>query len=47
MSLSITQISDVLGFSEAAYFSRFFRRLTGLTPRQFRNAREPVGNEIP
>lgn len=33
---SIAEISHALGFSEPSYFNRFFKRNTGLTPRQFR-----------
>lgn len=36
-TMSVSQISDRLGFSEPAYFSRFFKRLTGVSPREFRN----------
>ncbi|MDZ4030153.1 helix-turn-helix domain-containing protein [Kluyvera ascorbata] len=35
-SMTVSQISDYLGFSDATYFSRFFRRSTGLSPRDFR-----------
>lgn len=35
-AMTISQISDSLGFSEPAYFTRFFKRLTGLSPKQFR-----------
>lgn len=35
-AMTINQISDGLGFSEPAYFTRFFKRLTGLSPRAFR-----------
>ncbi|WP_095097094.1 helix-turn-helix domain-containing protein [Pseudomonas sp. Irchel 3A5] len=38
-TLTINQISDRLGFSEPAYFSRFFKRCTGQSPRQFRGQR--------
>ena len=38
-TLTINQISDRLGFSEPAYFSRFFKRCTGQSPKQFRGAR--------
>jgi len=37
-ALSVAQIADLLGFSEAAYFTRFFKRLTGTTPKEFRRA---------
>ncbi|OLL31799.1 AraC family transcriptional regulator [Burkholderia sp. SRS-W-2-2016] len=35
-ALSIAQISDFLGFTEPAYFTRFFKRFTGVTPNAFR-----------
>jgi AraC family transcriptional activator of pobA len=44
-SMTVSQVSDYLGFSDATYFSRFFRRCTGVTPRDFRDrsgARRPA-----
>lgn len=38
-TLTVNQVSDRLGFSDPAYFSRFFKRGTGQSPRQFRVAR--------
>ncbi len=35
-SLSITQISDQLHFSEVTTFARFFNRMKGMNPRDFR-----------
>lgn len=35
-AMTINQVSDSLGFSEPAYFSRFFKRSTGQSPKQFR-----------
>lgn len=35
-SMTIHTISDALGFSDPAYFTRFFKRQTGLSPRAFR-----------
>lgn len=35
-TLTVAQIADMLGFAEAPYFSRFFRRLAGQSPREFR-----------
>jgi len=35
-TLTINQVSDRLGFSEPAYFSRFFKRWTGQSPKHFR-----------
>jgi len=33
---TISEIAYELGFTDPAYFTRFFRRLTGLSPKQFR-----------
>jgi len=38
-SMTIAQVADSLGFSEAAYFSRAFRRWTGISPKDFRSQR--------
>ncbi|KFX71723.1 hypothetical protein TMS3_0107315 [Pseudomonas taeanensis MS-3] len=35
-AMTINQVSDSLVFSEPAYFSRFFKRGSGLTPKAFR-----------
>lgn len=35
-TMSISDVADSLGFSEPAYFTRFFKRLTGFSPQQFR-----------
>ncbi|WP_027797882.1 helix-turn-helix domain-containing protein [Paraburkholderia acidipaludis] len=35
-TLNVSQIADLLGFTEPAYFTRFFKRLTGTTPNHFR-----------
>lgn len=42
---SIAQISDGLGFSEPTYFTRFFKRGVGLTPRAFRRREDSPGQE--
>jgi AraC-like DNA-binding protein len=36
--MSVTDLSDLLGFSDLAAFSRAFRRLTGFSPRQWRQS---------
>lgn len=41
-TLQVQQISDALGFADPAYFTRFFRRLTGCSPRQWRESRVPA-----
>lgn len=35
--LSITEISDALGFIEASYFIRLFKKITGTTPKKWQN----------
>jgi AraC family transcriptional activator of pobA len=35
-TMTINQVSDSLGFADPAYFSRFFRRLAGVSPKAFR-----------
>lgn len=35
-SMTITQVSDYLGFSDVTYFSRFFRKRGGMTPKEFK-----------
>jgi AraC family transcriptional activator of pobA len=37
-NMSISQLSDSLGFSDPTYFSRFFHRLGGQTPNAFRQS---------
>ena len=38
-SLSITQIADRLHFAEVTTFARFFNRMKGMTPREFRKGK--------
>lgn len=43
-TMSISDVADSLGFSEPAYFTRFFKRHTGSSPQQFRlMKRSPAG----
>ncbi|HVQ05244.1 MAG TPA: AraC family transcriptional regulator, partial [Burkholderiaceae bacterium] len=37
-TLSVKQVALGLGFSDAGYFTRFFQRLSGRTPTQWRGA---------
>ena len=41
--ISISDISESLGFDTPQYFSRMFRRYTGTSPRDFRNSVLSVG----
>jgi AraC family transcriptional regulator, transcriptional activator of pobA len=36
--MPVTQVAYYLGFEDPAYFSRFFTRRMGLSPRAFRRA---------
>ena len=42
--MTVTQLSDYLGFTDAAYFSRFFRRYEGVSPKLFREEIKEKGN---
>lgn len=37
VSLKIYQISGIVGYRDAVYFSKLFRKHTGLTPKEYRN----------
>ena len=41
-AMSVRQVAYLLGFEDPAYFTRFFRRRAGLSPREFRRRSEPV-----
>ena len=34
----MTQISDEMNFANTSFFTKYFKRLTGMTPLQFRNS---------
>lgn len=36
-AMSVKDIAEALGFSDPAYFTRFFKRQTGLSPKEFRD----------
>ncbi len=36
--MSISQLSDSLGFNDPTYFARFFKRLDGRTPKEYRRS---------
>lgn len=38
LSLSVTQVGDLLGFEYPQHFVRFFKRRTGRTPKEYRSA---------
>lgn len=37
--ISITQIQETLGYSSYAHFTKVFKKLTGMTPRQYRETK--------
>lgn len=43
----IGQVADGLGFADPAYFTRFFKARTGLSPAAFRRARAWTGAPLP
>ena len=38
---TFTQISDMLSFSNPLYFSRVFRKVTGMSPSEYKNSVKP------
>ena len=45
-TLSITEISGRAGFGSQSYFGDYFRRITGVSPRQYRiNGNEKTENK--
>lgn len=37
----VSEISDDLNFASPSFFGKYFKRLTGLSPRAFREAEKP------
>ena len=46
-SMTIGEISDALGFSEPAHFTRFFCKAAGKSPREFRREAWDAGSSNP
>lgn len=42
--MSIEEVAEAVGFNQASYFWRVFRRLCGLSPRAFRNTSRKTGD---
>ena len=40
--LSIGEVAELTGYPDIRYFSRFFRRMNGMTPSEYRNQAEKV-----
>jgi len=36
--VKVYEVADLVGYSDARYFSQIFRRITGMTPREFRES---------
>jgi AraC family transcriptional activator of pobA len=45
-TMTISEASYALGFSDPAYFTRFFKRLTGLSPKDFRVRAKTLFKEV-
>ena len=41
---TVLQVSCEIGFSDQATFSRYFRKYTGMTPREYRDSKKPNKN---
>ncbi|ACO77657.1 Transcriptional regulator PobR (AraC family) [Azotobacter vinelandii CA] len=46
-TMTVNELSDALGFNDPAYFSRFFRRLAGQSPKAFRLSAAAGGMSTP
>ncbi|WP_152392256.1 response regulator transcription factor [Paenibacillus guangzhouensis] len=44
--MSVSEISEHLGMIDANYFSKWFKRVTGLSPSQYRSSKKNVINEL-
>jgi AraC family transcriptional activator of pobA len=44
-NMNVTLIAEACGFADPAYFSRFFARNTGMSPREYRLARRELSGE--
>lgn len=43
ITLQVQEIAQKLGYNDVCYFSRAFKQSRGMSPRTYRNLREPVG----
>jgi AraC family transcriptional regulator, transcriptional activator of pobA len=41
-SMNISEVSYAVGFADPAYFTRFFKRLAGMSPKEFREHAESL-----
>jgi two-component system response regulator YesN len=49
-SLTVSEISEKTGYGDYFYFTRVFKKTTGMTPSQYRSSRQPeqeVGTAVP
>lgn len=44
--LQVSEVAEVLGFKDAAYFSRFFKRIAGVSPRAHRAGAALKRNDV-
>lgn len=45
--MNLNQIADVLGYADAANFTRAFKRWTGISPSHYRIAKQPTAGTFP
>ena len=38
-SLSISEVSDLVGFADQSYFNKVFKKYAGITPKKYRDIR--------
>ena len=43
---SLQRVSEKVGFSSSSYFSKKFKKATGMTPQQFREEERPTQGTI-
>lgn len=43
-AMPVKTMAFILGFEDPAYFSRFFKRLSGMSPKQYRSTRKLNNN---
>lgn len=45
--MSFSQIAFAVGFSDPKYFTKCFKKETGMTPSEYRNKKDAAGSEMP
>ena len=45
--MNFTQISESLGYSSIHYFSRQFKKMTGMTPSEYASSIRAIAEQVP